>query len=115
MASIRCYFLMREVPFGNDGDFSHRAMGAPDERRSRQRFRQLGAGVTLDDQQELRGDPCRNQAVQDQDTKLRSVYDLLPNIKVAAVPGAILPQGAGAIWLVIDDANRYVDDQAPWT
>ena len=37
------YFLLREMPFGNDGDFSHRAMVQPDERRSGQRPRQPGA------------------------------------------------------------------------
>ena len=53
------YFLLREVPFGNDGDFSHRRHGQPHQRRSRQRPRQPGAARAEDDQRELRRRRCR--------------------------------------------------------
>ncbi len=37
------YFLLREVPFGQDGDFSHARDGAAHQHRPRQRSRQFGA------------------------------------------------------------------------
>ena len=55
------YFLLRELPFGSDGDFSHRADGRPAERRPRQRFRQSGAARAGHDQPQLRA-ACPNPA-----------------------------------------------------
>ena len=39
------YFLLREVPFGQDGNYSHEAIVASDQCRSRQRSRQPGAAL----------------------------------------------------------------------
>ena len=48
------YFLLRELPFGSDGDFSRRAV-VRHQRRPRQRFRQSGAARAVDDPALLRG------------------------------------------------------------
>ncbi len=39
------YFFLREVPFGQDGNYSHDAHRQPHQRRSRQRSRQSGAAL----------------------------------------------------------------------
>jgi methionyl-tRNA synthetase len=108
------YFLLREVPFGNDGDFSHAAM-----------LRRMNSDLAND-----YGNLCQR------------VLSMIARNCGAAVPrpGPILPadtalldQATGlldtcrklmarqashaaleAIWAVIADANRYVDTQAPW-
>ncbi len=50
------YFLLREVPFGNDGDFSRRALIGRLNARSRQCLWQSLPALAVDHRQELRGE-----------------------------------------------------------
>ena len=50
------YFFLREVPFGQDGNYSHEAIVHPHQCRSRQRSRQSGAALAVDDRQATGGD-----------------------------------------------------------
>ena len=43
------YFFLREVPFGQDGNYSHEAIVNAHQCRSRQRPRQPGAALAVDD------------------------------------------------------------------
>lgn len=108
------YFFLREVPFGQDGNYSHEAIVsrinadlANDLGNLAQRSLSMiarncdgrlpEAGVlTTDDKQMLEQadrliDPCR-----------------------AAVASQQLHQGLNAIWAVVADANRYFAAAAPW-
>jgi methionyl-tRNA synthetase len=108
------YFMMREVPFGNDGDFSHRAM-----------VHRMNGDLAND-----LGNLCQR------------VLSMIGRNCDAATPEpgpssaedkALLGQAAGlldtvrklldrqqfhvaltTIWEVVGEANRYVDAQAPW-
>jgi methionyl-tRNA synthetase len=108
------YFLLREVPFGNDGDFSHAAM-----------LRRANSDLAND-----YGNLCQR------------VLSMIAKNCNAAVPAhgafeaadtALLAKAAAtlgecrrlidrqathaaleAIWQAIGDANRYVDTMAPW-
>jgi len=108
------YFLLREVPFGNDGDFSHRAM-----------VHRMNGDLAND-----LGNLCQR------------VLSMIARNCEAAVPRpgaftaedeALLGQAGGllekvrslldrqqfhtaliATWEVVGEANRYVDTQAPW-
>jgi len=108
------YFLLREVPFGNDGDFSHRAMVgrmnndlANDFGNLAQRVlsmvaKNCGAAVP---------DPGDFTAA---DRKLLdSAAALLPCMR-EHMAGQQLHTALGRIWEVVAEANRYVDEQAPW-
>ncbi|UCH73027.1 MAG: methionine--tRNA ligase [Rhodospirillales bacterium] len=109
------YFLLREVPFGNDGDFSHRAMVgrlngdlANDLGNLCQRVLSMisrNCGGSLPD-------PTTRQT--EADVELITGADaLLPRLReeldVQAFHTAL-----AAIWAVIGEANRYIDSQAPW-
>jgi len=108
------YFLMREVPFGNDGDFSHRAMVnrlngdlANDLGNLAQRVLSMinrNCAATVPEPGPL--------SVEDH-TFLASAHGIIDTVRVEMkVQG--LHRALEAIWVVIGDANRYVDAQAPW-
>ncbi len=108
------YFLLREVPFGNDGDFSRGAL-----------LRRINADLANDygnlAQRSLSliakncagKVPSFGRATDEDRTLLDRAFGLLSDLRRhMAVPA---PHFAlEAIWAVIADANRYVDAQAPW-
>ena len=109
------YFMLRELPFGQDGDFSHRAMVnrinsdlANDLGNLAQRvlsFIAKNAGAVVPQPGELT----------EADSKLRASADAL----IQGVRTELNQQGfhraLEQIWQVVSDANKYVDEQAPWT
>ncbi|MBM3540226.1 MAG: methionine--tRNA ligase, partial [Alphaproteobacteria bacterium] len=109
------YFVLRELPFGQDGDFSHRAMVqrlnsdlANDLGNLAQRvlsFIAKNAGAVVPQP------GARSEA----DTKLlTAAANLLPALR-AELAEQQFHKALDAIWQVVSDANKYVDEQAPWT
>ena len=108
------YFLLREVPFGNDGDFSHTAMVqringnlANDYGNLVQRVlsmiaKNCGAQV-----------PQPGPFTEADDKLLGAAHALLPTLR-AEIDVQAFHKALDALWAVIGDANRYVDEQAPW-
>jgi methionyl-tRNA synthetase len=109
------YFLLREVPFGQDGDFSHRAMV---QRLNSDLANDLGNLA-----QRVLSFIAKNA-----DGRVPTPGARLPaDEKLLAAAGGLLPavrdllaeqafhKTLDALWQVIGDANRYVDEQAPWT
>ena len=108
------YFLMREVPFGNDGDFSHRAMVnringdlANDYGNLVQRVlsmiaKNCGAAV-----------PGPGPLVEADRRLLDAAHALLDTARAELAVQAF-HRMLDAFWAVIGAGNRYVDEQAPW-
>lgn len=108
------YFLMREVPFGNDGDFSRQSMinrinsdlandlGNLAQRSLSMIFKNCDGAMPAPD--------TYNDADKD---ILTAVDNLLPkvreNIEVQAINKAL-----EVIWKVVSDANVYFAGQEPW-
>ena len=108
------YFLLREVPFGNDGDFSNRAM-----------INRLNGDLAND-----LGNLCQRVLsminrncdaavpqpgpLSDADTDLLDAASgLLPQVR-DAFDVQQFHVALTRIWEVVGAANRYVDAQAPW-
>ncbi len=109
------YFLMREVPFGNDGDFSarqmmHRMNGdlANDYGNLVQRVLSM-VNRNCDARTPVPG-PATSA-----DTALTGAARAVLPIVRGHLQEQAFHRALEAIWEVIGAANRYVDEQAPWT
>ncbi len=108
------YFLMREVPFGNDGDFAEASIAgringelANELGNLAQRFlsfigKNLG-GVL----------PSPGQFTREDDELLAAAGGMLPAYRTALDRQAF-HEALDVIWAVVRAANVYVDKQAPW-
>ena len=109
------YFLLREVPFGSDGDFSHHAM-----------IRRINTDLANDYgnlvQRVLsiiahRCDrilPEPGPYTEADTILLDSAYRLLEEVR-RTLDVQEFHKTLEVIWHVIGQANRYVNDQAPWS
>lgn len=109
------YFMLRELPFGSDGDFSRRAVVnringdlANDLGNLAQRVlsmigKNCGGAV-----------PEAGPFTASDETLLGAARTLLDRIR-PEVGEQAFHRALEAIWAVVADANRYVDEQAPWS
>lgn len=108
------YFLLREVPFGNDGDFSHQAMVnrmngelANDLGNLAQRVLSMVA-KNCDAMV-----PQPGQFNDDDHRLLDGAGQLLDQLR-SAIDRQAFHEALETVWVVIRAANGYVDSQAPW-
>lgn len=109
------YFLLREVPFGNDGDFSHESMvgrinsdlangiGNLAQRTLSMIFKNCDAKI-----------PVPGTFTDDDKAMLAVAYNVLPKVR-DFMDAQQFNKALDCIWLEgIAAANQYVDEQAPW-
>jgi len=111
---VRFYFL-REVPFGNDGDFSRKnligrinaelANGLGNLAQRTLSFINKNAGAAM---------PARG-ALHESDQALLAAADRLPDSVRAAINRLAFAEALEEVWKVIRAADGYIDHQAPWT
>ena len=109
------YFLMREVPFGNDGDFSRQAMihrmngdlandlGNLSQRVLSMIFKNCDGKM-----------PALPAAPTPEDMAILGAADALLATVRTTMDQQAFHEGLRHIWQVVADANRYVDAMAPW-
>ena len=109
------FFLMREVPFGGDGDFSRKALIG---RLNVELANDLGnlAQRTLS----LIARNCAGLlpepgAPEEADVAIREQAASLPALLRAQLDRQAPHESLESVWRVIRAANGYVDRQAPWT
>ncbi|MBX3495688.1 MAG: methionine--tRNA ligase [Parvibaculum sp.] len=109
------YFLLREVPFGNDGDFSHASIVHRTNGDLANDLGNLVQRVLSMIAKNCGGVVPTPGAFSDADkTLLATAHGMLDRVR-AEFDALAFHKGLEAIWGLCGDANRYVDEQAPWT
>ena len=108
------YFLMRELPFGNDGNFSHTAMVNRSNSDLANDFGNLAQRVlSMVHKNCAAAVPEPGTYSEDDKVLLGRAEDLLAQVREEIEQQAI-HRALERIWDVVGEANRYVDTQAPW-
>jgi len=108
------YFFIREVPFGNDGNFSEETlMGRFNSdlansygnlaQRVLSFIAKTGNGVV----------PTPQNLTPDDQELLSQAVRILPGLR-ADIQKQALHRVVEQIWILISNANRYMDEQKPW-
>ena len=109
------YFLLREVPFGEDGDFSETALV---QRINSELANDLGnllsRTLTMLERYHQGTVPQRPKKSSHQNIQLKRVAEqLYPKIK-KEMEGLQFHSALKEIWQLVDFANRYIEQSAPW-
>lgn len=108
------YYMMRAVPFGNDGDFSRADMIARINSNLANDYGNLVQRVLTQINKNCDAKvPSHGVFTPEDEAMLGAARDLLPLCRAEAEQQAIHKM-LDAIWQVIGKANQYVDAQAPW-
>ncbi|MBT6427766.1 MAG: methionine--tRNA ligase, partial [Rhodospirillaceae bacterium] len=108
------YFMMRELPFGNDGNFSHTAMVNRMNSDLANDFGNLAQRVLSMINKNCDGMvPTPGLLTVDDSALLVPARELLVTMREHIDVQAI-HHSLAALWDVVGEANRYVDSQAPW-
>jgi methionyl-tRNA synthetase len=108
------YFLLREVPFGGDGDFSRRALIS---RLNVELANDLGNLAQRTLSQIARNCDGRLPAhgeLTDDDTGLIGQAKALPERLRQFIDRQALHDALEEVWKVVRASNAYIDRQAPW-
>jgi methionyl-tRNA synthetase len=108
------YFLLREVPFGQDGNYSHEAIV---NRINADLANDLGnlaqRSLSMIGKQRAGVIPAPAEFSENDKTILASADAMIAKARDAMKTQA-LHQVLNAVWAVVADANRYFAGEAPW-
>jgi len=108
------FFLMREVPFGNDGDFSRSAMVARMNGELANDLGNLAQRVLSMVNKNCDGAlPAFGDFSDDDNAMLAQAHGLLNQVR-AHMDVQAFNFALEDVWLLIRGCNGYVDRQAPW-
>ena len=109
------YFLLREVPFGQDGNYSHEAIV---NRINADLANDLGnlaqRSLTMVARQFRRRAAEAGRAFSANDQAILAAADAMIGKAREAMATQQLHQVLNAVWAVVADANRYFAGEAPW-
>ncbi len=108
------YFLLREVPFGNDGDFSESAIAGRINSELANEFGNLAQRFLSFIAKNLGGVLPEPGALNEDDNALLDACHRLLDQCRDAINQQSFNIALDAVWSVVRAANVYVDKQAPW-
>jgi methionyl-tRNA synthetase len=108
------YFLLREVPFGNDGDFSRSAMVRRINGELANDFGNLAQRVLSMINKNCNGQVPEKGIFTKEDEDFLARVDGLLSIVREALDIQAFHIALESIWTEIRNSNHYIDHQAPW-
>ena len=112
--SIR-YFLLREVPFGLDGDFSHTALVHRINSDLANDLGNLVSRSTAMLNKYFKGALTSPGETEDIDKILQDKFTKQVKVVDGHMEALAFNKALQAIWELVSAANKYIDDSAPWT
>ena len=108
------YFVLREVPFGGDGDFRHQAVVSRLDRELANDLGNLAQRTLALVARNCEGRRPDAGAATDDDLGMRKAAEELPGLVRDAMDRQAMGEALEHIWKLIRAANGYIDRQAPW-
>ena len=108
------YFLLREVPFGNDGDFSPRALIGRMNVELANDFGNLAQRTLSFIAKNCEGKLPGQGPETDDDAYLLTAARALPALMREQIDRQALHEAVEEVWRVVRAGNAYIDRQAPW-
>jgi methionyl-tRNA synthetase len=109
------FFMFREIPFGNDGDFSRKALISRLNVELANDLGNLGQRTLSFIAKNADGVLPARGSLFEVDCTLLATAEALPDKVRAALDRLALHEALGDIWKLIRAANAYIDHAAPWT
>ena len=108
------YFFLREVPFGQDGNYSHEAIVNRTNADLANDLGNLAQRSLSMIAKNLEGKLPAPEAMSAPDKAILAAADAMHAKTREAMQTEQLHQALNVIWTVVADANRYFAGQAPW-
>src|SRR5262245_29486913 len=108
------YFFLREVPFGQDGNYSHEAIVARINADLANDLGNLAQRSLSMVGRQLKGVLPKPGAFSDTDKAILKAADAMIGEARAAMATQQLHQVLNVVWAVVAEANRYFAGEAPW-
>jgi methionyl-tRNA synthetase len=111
------YFLLREVPFGQDGDFSRDAMiGRINSELANDLGNLLNRSLTMIERFAQGAVPAHAPAADtEMESRLRKTINGLFTSAERHITNLEFNRALEAIWELVQLGNQYIDKSAPWT
>ncbi|MEH2627096.1 methionyl-tRNA synthetase [Bradyrhizobium sp. AZCC 1719] len=108
------YFFLREVPFGQDGNYSHEAIVARINADLANDLGNLAQRSLSMIAKQLGGVLPEPGEFTDNDKAILAQADAMREVSRTAMATQQIHQWLNAVWAVVAEANRYFAGEAPW-